>query len=74
MKIIDTNKLIQYNYSLSVIREIAILKILFHPNIARMVSAFRFQNSAYLILEYASKGDLHSFLLQVGKLEHQLIR
>lgn len=74
VKIIDTEKLVQYNYSLSVIREIAVLKILVHPNIARMISAFRYQNAGYLVLEYASRGDLHSFLLKHGKLEHALIR
>jgi serine/threonine protein kinase len=31
-------------------------------------------NSAYVVLEHASKGDLHRCLLNAGKLPHKMIR
>lgn len=33
-----------------------------HPGIARLISAFRYRDGNYLVLEYASKGDLHSYV------------
>lgn len=74
VKIIDAKKVLEQDYALSVVREVLVLQLLQHPGIARMVSAFQYHGSAYLILEYASKGDLHSFILQNGRLEHSLLR
>lgn len=37
-------------------REIAALHCLSHPGIARLVSAFRYTDGYYLVLEYASQG------------------
>ena len=34
-----------------------------HPGVCRLVSCFRYTNSVYLVLEYASRGDLHSYIL-----------
>jgi len=39
-----------------------------------MVSAFRWRDGAYLVLEYASKGDLHTILVQQGKLPEDTAR
>lgn len=74
VKVIDAKKVLEQNYAVSVVREVLVLQLLQHPGIARMVSAFQYHGSAYLILEYASKGDLHSFLLKNGRLEHSLLR
>lgn len=75
MKVIDAKKVIEFNYSLSVIREICILQAINHPNIARLISAFQFHQSAYLVLEYAKQGDLHTFLINQGKItDHSLLR
>jgi serine/threonine protein kinase len=74
VKVIQADKIEALQYRGSVIREMAILQLLNHPGIARMVSAFRYKESAYLALEYASRGDLHSFLLGYGKLEHKYCR
>ena len=49
-------------------REIACLRVLSSPNIARLVSAFRFRDGAYLVLEYASNGDLHTLVTENGSL------
>mmetsp|Transcript_5701 Transcript_5701/g.9305 ORF Transcript_5701/g.9305 Transcript_5701/m.9305 type:complete len:629 (-) Transcript_5701:131-2017(-) len=49
-------------------REIAALHTLSHPGIARLVSAFRYTDGCYLVLEYASQGDLHTYIIQQGRL------
>eukprot|EP00439_Symbiodinium_sp_Y106_P025125 s5851_g3.t1 len=59
----------ELGYEASVNREICVLKMLSHPGIARMVAAFRYRDGAYLVLEYAHKGDLHNILVGAGKLE-----
>lgn len=77
VKIIDAKKVVEFQYSLSVIREISVLQLLFHPGIARMIQAFQYHGSAYLVLEYASRGDLHSFLVKAGRelsTKHTLLR
>lgn len=48
--------------------------MLSHPGIARLVSSFRFQEGAYLVLEYASGGDLHTLLRKHGSLDHDSTR
>lgn len=48
----------------------AVLQMLSHPGIARLISTFRYTDSAYLVLEYAAKGDLHTYLMTFGKLSH----
>ena len=70
VKIVSSKKIEELGYSSSINREISILSIMSHPNIARLVSSFRFRDGAYLVLEYASKGDLHTILKRDGSLDH----
>lgn len=74
VKVIATEKIRQYGYEASVQREIAVLRILSHPGIARLVSSFRFKEGAYLVLEYASGSDLHNLLRKHGSLDHDSVR
>lgn len=74
VKVINTKTIQDHGYEGSVNREIVILKMLSHPNIARMVSAFRWRDGAYLVLEWAAKGDLHTILVQQGKLPEVTVR
>lgn len=69
VKIIDTKTMQSLGYEASVNREICILGLLSHPNIARLVTSFRYRDGAYLVLEYASKGDLHSILRRMSLTE-----
>jgi serine/threonine protein kinase len=52
----------------------AVLQVLVYPGIARLISAFQYHGSAFLVLEYAKHGDLHSHLVKYGKLESALLR
>lgn len=74
VKVIDTKTIQEHGYEASVNREICVLKMLSHPGIARMVSAFRWRDGAYLVLEWASRGDLHTILVQQGKLPEDTTR
>ena len=71
VKIVSTTKIIELGYAQSINREIATLRVLSHPGIARLVSSFRFKDGAYLVLEYASRGDLHSLLQTSGSLNNE---
>ncbi|CAM9295028.1 unnamed protein product [Chrysoparadoxa australica] len=72
-KIISAEKIASLNYELRVGNEIAVLQLLSHPNIARLVSSFRWRGGAHLILEYASRGDLQG-LLAHGPLDENAVR
>ncbi|GAX24087.1 hypothetical protein FisN_9Hh339 [Fistulifera solaris] len=74
VKIISTEKIREMSYETSVQREIAVLRLLSHPGIARLVSSFRFREGAYMVLEYASRGDLHSVLREHGSMDHDSCR
>lgn len=50
------------------------LRVMSHPGIARMIASFRFKTGAYLVLEYAPKGDLHSFIVKNGSLDESSAR
>lgn len=63
VKVISCEKLDQEGYHASVTREMAVLQLLSHPGIARLVSAFRYNASAYLVLEYCGRGDLHTLVI-----------
>ncbi|EJK74205.1 hypothetical protein THAOC_04131 [Thalassiosira oceanica] len=56
VKVVSTARIEELGYEASVEREIAVLRTLSHPGVARLVSSFRFRDGAYLVLEYASGG------------------
>ena len=74
VKMVSTQKIEELGYEQSINREIAILRTLSHPGISRLISSFRFRDGAYLILEYASGGDLHTLLRKNGSLDHESTR
>ncbi len=45
-----------------------VLRMSVAKGIARLVSAFRYTDAAYLVLEYAADGDLHSHVIKHGSL------
>jgi hypothetical protein len=74
VKVISTKKIKEMGYEASVQRELAVLRVLSHPCIARLVSSFRFREGVYPVLEYASGGDLHTLLRKNGSLDHNSVR
>jgi serine/threonine protein kinase len=74
VKVVSTEKIREMGYEASIQREIAVLHFLSHPGIARLVSSFRFHDGAYLVLEYASRGDLHNLLQKHGSLDMESTR
>ena len=69
VKIVSIKTIRENGYERSVNREISVLRHLSHPGIARLVSSFRFRDGAYLVLEYASGGDLHMLVTNNGSLD-----
>jgi len=66
VKIVSGAKMTALGYHASVEREMAVLHLLAHPGVCRLVSAFRYTGNAYMVLEYAARGDLHGFVLSLG--------
>lgn len=74
VKVISTSTMASLGYEASVRREIAALAVLTHPSITRLVSAFRWRDGAYLVLEFAPKGDLHGAMSSLGSLAEAAAR
>ena len=68
VKIINFETINKNNYGENILREICCLRQLAHPSIARLISSFRWRDGIYLVLEYGSLGDLHSYIRSQGAL------
>ena len=66
VKIISNDTVTKCEYGCAVVREMAVLQMVSHPGFARLISLFRYTHSAYLVLEYAGRGDLHSMIIRRG--------
>lgn len=53
-------------------REIALMKLLNHPHILKLIDVCEGQRHLYIILEYASNGELYDYLVENGALEVEL--
>ncbi|XP_028635307.1 sperm motility kinase X-like [Grammomys surdaster] len=64
-------KILQYTkkYASHICREARIMKSLSHPNIIRLLHVVQKRKTTYLVMEYASEGDLQDRIFQVGTLE-----
>jgi serine/threonine/tyrosine protein kinase RAD53 len=61
-------------YEASVRREMAVLRKMEHPGVARLVASFRWRDGAYLVLEYAAKGDLFTQITSQGVVDEACTR
>ncbi|CAD7952132.1 unnamed protein product, partial [Amoebophrya sp. A25] len=72
VKVVSLATIKKHNYVRQVNQEMAVLKVLSHPNICRMVSTFRWRDGAYIVLEFCSQGDLHAYVTKNGPLSSSL--
>ncbi|EPE08447.1 camk camkl gin4 protein kinase [Ophiostoma piceae UAMH 11346] len=56
---------------LAIEREVAILKLIQHPNIVKLNDIWENRNEIYLILEYVENGDLFTYVSQNGALTEE---
>ena len=68
VKIISYETIFRNHYGENILREICALRKLSHPSIARLISSFRWRDGIYLVLEYGSLGDLHTYVRRNGPL------
>lgn len=73
-KVISAETMARLGYERSVEREVAVLKRMTHPGVARLVASFRYGDGAYLVLEFGSRGDLHSQITGMGSLSLESAR
>jgi len=74
VKTIDTALIKEMGYEVSVRREIASLQSVNHPNVTRLVATFRNDGNAYLVTEFAKRGDLHTHLTKTGSMSTESAR
>ncbi|KAM0260620.1 hypothetical protein ACHAQJ_002683 [Trichoderma viride] len=53
-------------------REVAILKLIEHPNIMKLYDIWENRSEIYLILEYIDQGDLFTFINSKGRLSEEV--
>ncbi|KPM40422.1 hypothetical protein AK830_g6159 [Neonectria ditissima] len=53
-------------------REVAILKLIEHPNIMKLYDIWENRSEVYLILEYIDQGDLFTFINMRGRLSEEV--
>ncbi|XP_022760785.1 CBL-interacting serine/threonine-protein kinase 1-like isoform X2 [Durio zibethinus] len=68
VKILDKSKLIQLNITDQIKREIATSKLLKHPNVVRLHEILASKTKIYMVLEYATGGELFGRIASKGKL------
>ncbi|GMI64565.1 CBL-interacting protein kinase 1, SNF1-RELATED PROTEIN KINASE 3.16 [Hibiscus trionum] len=68
VKILEKSKLIQLNIADQIKREISTLKLIKHPNVVRLHEVLASKTKIYLVLEYATEGELFDRIASNGKL------
>ncbi|NP_001242199.1 CBL-interacting serine/threonine-protein kinase 1-like [Glycine max] len=67
VKIIDKNTIVDINITNQIIREIATLKLLRHPNVVRLYEVLASKTKIYMVLEYVNGGELFDIIASKGK-------
>ena len=55
-------------------REVRIMKMLHHPNIVKLYEVIETKSSVFLVMEYASGGELYDYLVVHGRLKEKEAR
>ena len=74
VKVVDREKLESMDYHKAVEREMSTLQLQAHPGICRLISSFAYKQSAYIVLEYCARGDLHGLVTRLGRLSVECSR
>lgn len=69
MKILEKDRIVDMADVERVAREIHILKMIRHPNIVQLYEIIETQKQLYLIMEYASGGELFDFIVAKGRVK-----
>ncbi|KAM9208913.1 serine/threonine-protein kinase MARK2-like [Dugong dugon] len=72
IKIVD--KIQQSSYLNRLYREIKIMKNLHHPNVVKLFQVIESEDTVYIVMEYASGGDLFDHLLAHGLMNEEEAR
>ncbi|XP_063714547.1 serine/threonine-protein kinase MARK2-like isoform X3 [Symsagittifera roscoffensis] len=73
VKIVDKNKLNASSLT-KLHREVKIMKMVEHPNIVRLYEVIEERNFMYLIMEYASGGEVFDYLVAHGRMKEKEAR
>ncbi|GLU05178.1 hypothetical protein SLE2022_222910 [Rubroshorea leprosula] len=68
VKVFEKNKIVSPKINEQIIREIATLKLLKHPNVIRLHEVLASKTKIYMVLEYVPGGDLFDRIANHGKL------
>uniref|UniRef100_A0A8C9WC35 MAP/microtubule affinity-regulating kinase 3 n=1 Tax=Scleropages formosus TaxID=113540 RepID=A0A8C9WC35_SCLFO len=73
IKIIDKTQLNPTSLQ-KLFREVRIMKILNHPNIVKLFEVIEMEKTLYLVMEYASGGEVFDYLVAHGRLKEKEAR
>ncbi|EDQ84930.1 uncharacterized protein MONBRDRAFT_34468 [Monosiga brevicollis MX1] len=73
IKVIDKTRL-KESHMLKVMREVRILKMLNHPNIVKLYEVIDTPKYLYLVMEYASGGEVFDYLVSHGRMKEKEAR
>ena len=71
IKILEKSKITDVTDVERVAREIHILKLIRHPNIIQLFEIIETPNQLYLIMEYASGGELFDYIVKCTRIEEK---
>ncbi|KAL2911871.1 hypothetical protein HK105_208654 [Polyrhizophydium stewartii] len=73
IKVIDKTQLDEKKLG-KLYREVRIMKMLHHPNIVKLYEVIETKNTVFLVMEYASGGELYDYLVVHGKMKEKEAR
>ncbi|KAG5684317.1 hypothetical protein PVAND_013552 [Polypedilum vanderplanki] len=73
IKIIDKTQL-NPNSLEKLFREVAIMKLLQHPNIVKLYEVIETDKTLYLVMEYVNNGEVFEYLVKNGRMKENIAR